>query len=640
MRIPDASDASRGRSFRAFAILLFVLAACGAGAAEDGRTFYVDFASGADTASGRSADQPWKHAPGDPNATAKPSSTMLRPGDTVRFRGGVIYRGSIVVAYDGAPGRPITYSGEGFGHGKAVISGREAFNVPLRGCAGEPACSGLPNAPQLQVAQMPAEVAVSDQLILNGRSLQLAQGPAPTDSFWFDNLKHFVAVPANDLAAAPDGETWRMRSPFLREALGARPAHDLVLHIWRVPNAISSLPVDSYDPQNGTITFRAKKLTPYPKQSLVALANHPALISGPDQFATIDGGKQIIVHAPPSNSATLEISRRKNAFDASARRHVVIEGFEIVGLAAGPTDWNGGTALLISPKGGADIAFRRNRVQDLTSWAGSAAVSANNVKGLDVTDNEFLNIQRGGGVGLGGGSSDVMIRRNVMRRIGRTGVAVLGAQRVWIDRNRISELQSVHANGIAVYLDNRDVLVSNNLVFDTPRALTFQGGPDADRLEIRNNLLRGSGRDGSAIQSWGRTARGVTISGNVLSVDGGAHALRLNGGDLGLIVQNNLIHGLLIFGTGALDWTISNNIYTAETYGGRNGTAAPFDKDNKFQGSLGKAGDIMFDDRRGNAEEKLCSALLSGPAPLPTWLPRADGEPPLAGVGPDGQCSG
>src|SRR5690606_18382514 len=124
----------------------------------------------------------------------------------------------------------------------------------------------------------------------------------------------------------------------------------------------------------------------------------------------------------------------------------------------------------------------------------------------------------------------------------------------------------------------------------TPRALTFQGGPASDKLAIRHNVLVGSGRDGSAIQSWGKKARGVTIEGNVLAVvDGGRSAVRLNGGDQAVQVKNNLIDGLLIAGALSPGWAIAGNVYTKENIGGRKAAAAQFDGDNTFSGSFEKS---------------------------------------------------
>jgi hypothetical protein len=123
----------RGRAMLCL-MLPFILAcpACGADTLQAPRTYYVDFDQGSDQANGTSATQAWRRAPGDPQAEGAPARTVLKPGDVVLFRGGVTYRGAIRIGASGEPGRPITYGGEGFGAGKAIISGRDTFEAQVR----------------------------------------------------------------------------------------------------------------------------------------------------------------------------------------------------------------------------------------------------------------------------------------------------------------------------------------------------------------------------------------------------------------------------------------------------------------------------------------------------------------------------
>ncbi len=91
-----------------------------------GTTYYVDYANGSDLNPGTNPSSPWEHAPGDPNAVGVPANTTLRPGDTVDFRGGVSYDGTIDLEWSGTPGEPITYDGNAngsFGAGMAVVDG-------------------------------------------------------------------------------------------------------------------------------------------------------------------------------------------------------------------------------------------------------------------------------------------------------------------------------------------------------------------------------------------------------------------------------------------------------------------------------------------------------------------------------------
>jgi len=96
--------------------------------------YYVDFSHGLDSNSGTSPTAPWKHAPGDPNAQGGPASVLLHPGDTVLFRGGVVYNGTIVLSESGRTGSPITYDGNSagtFGTGRAILDGEGSARGPL-----------------------------------------------------------------------------------------------------------------------------------------------------------------------------------------------------------------------------------------------------------------------------------------------------------------------------------------------------------------------------------------------------------------------------------------------------------------------------------------------------------------------------
>ncbi len=90
-------------------------------------TYYVDYVGGNDGNTGLLPTTAWQHAPGDVNARNSPSGIKLQPGDTVLFKGGVAYWGTINIKESGAQGNPITYDGNSagtWGNGKAIIDGQ------------------------------------------------------------------------------------------------------------------------------------------------------------------------------------------------------------------------------------------------------------------------------------------------------------------------------------------------------------------------------------------------------------------------------------------------------------------------------------------------------------------------------------
>lgn len=88
-------------------------------------TYFVDFVDGNDSATGTSAGTPFKRCPGDASATGIAAATALNAGDTVKFKGDVVYRGKITLTRSGTAGNPITYDGNSagdWGVGKAVMN--------------------------------------------------------------------------------------------------------------------------------------------------------------------------------------------------------------------------------------------------------------------------------------------------------------------------------------------------------------------------------------------------------------------------------------------------------------------------------------------------------------------------------------
>ncbi len=89
--------------------------------------YYVDFLNGSDSNNGRSPVSAFKHCPGDGDASIKAKSTKLSAGDTIIFKGGVVYRGIVDIKQSGtSEARMIVYDGNSrgdYGKGRAIIDG-------------------------------------------------------------------------------------------------------------------------------------------------------------------------------------------------------------------------------------------------------------------------------------------------------------------------------------------------------------------------------------------------------------------------------------------------------------------------------------------------------------------------------------
>ncbi|NLF30962.1 MAG: hypothetical protein GX591_08765, partial [Planctomycetes bacterium] len=159
--------------------------------------YYVDFAAGSDAWTGTSPDDAWQHCPGDPSALGNAAAATLAPGNTVLFKGGVRYRGTIVCRWSGAPGEPITYDGNTagtFGDGKAIFDGSE----PLTGwtpCASAADAGGNPHWAELWYAHAPGGTNANTSNLYQADTMcWMAQDPNQADPFFMDSIGGFHGI--------------------------------------------------------------------------------------------------------------------------------------------------------------------------------------------------------------------------------------------------------------------------------------------------------------------------------------------------------------------------------------------------------------------------------------------------------------
>ncbi len=273
--------------------------------------------------------------------TAQPARRKMRPGATPRetrrqagcrrrsrwgqairfqFRAGVVYRGSIPIKAQRRSGQTHNLFRTRVGGGRAIISGRDAVGAPPQPCSFLALYAHkLPNADRLVVIDLPAPVSSFDQIAMDGHILRLAQSPKLPDPFLFDDTANYVEAKVW-LSFHP----WRMaghgsfKTASSKRTWATMPLADLLVMILGYPECHYQRPSHGLRPRiTGTVLFQPLKFQRNEKSRVVfALANHPRLISQPYEYATIERGKKIIVHAP-SNGAKLEISRRAWWFTAA-----------------------------------------------------------------------------------------------------------------------------------------------------------------------------------------------------------------------------------------------------------------------------------------------------------------------------------
>jgi hypothetical protein len=559
---PGRPSMMRKAALGALAALWVIFALLGAPAraqAPGGRIFHVDFAGGSNAADGLSPATAWKHSPGDTAADGRPAAVQLRGGDIVRFRGGVVYRGSLRGLPSGSPDNRIRFQGDGWGPGKAILSGRDSQMTAFRRCADDPACASLSARDDLQIADLPAAMDATGQAAIDGRVLNLAQSPGLPDPFWSDDITAYNVIARTAILPVEGG--WRLTHPALRSLSSKGDLHDAFLYLWGMPNLIYTAKVRGIDAAVGALVAQAPKFRPYmDRDGRFAVANHVAFIQNEMDFATMGNGSRLVVAMRGgSRRATIEIGRRKTAIDATGASSISFEGFVIEGYSGDADARDGGVALLLAGRS-RDIAFINNHVRDLDSRAGAGAVQAIAVEGLQVDGNTFERLRHGSGVRTGASARNVRISGNRFERIGRTAVAIIGSQDVAIEDNTIEESRGVHGNAISIYLATSNVVVVRNLVMRAVRGITFHGGGgQPNDLAIKDNIVIVDGASSVGIQSWGRATTGVDISGNLVLAPAARSSVYLNVTDRRVSVTGNVLEGLYIPGAVPADWRVSGN---------------------------------------------------------------------------------
>ena len=520
-------------------------------------TYFVDFAAGRDSANGTSPATPWQHAPGDAAATGTPASVTLGAGDIVRFKGGVAYRGSIRAQTDGNAGQPITYTGSGYGSDAAIIEGADPVTA-ITPCPSAQACGGAPTWRKLSLVSFTPPATRFIKFFDSEGILQESQWPVPADPFFSDETASFAVSPLADKTRIESGS---LDSPQLAQLLGNNPSG--TLQIWVFGNLVVRRQVTGVD---GTVLrFDPAGIRLYPdRPGRYALTGSAAAIGAPGQYATAGPGRAIVWTRP---GGTLMIGNGRGGFDLNGRSHIAITGFVFRHQTAATDARTEGAAITRGGRQGSDLVIDGNRFENSSLWDGKGVITLSHIDDVKIRNNSIAGIERGSGMRIGANTSRIIVTGNRIDRVGRTGIAFLGASDSRIADNVITNLRGVHGNGISLYLNNRGVNVVNNRIIETDRPMTFRGDTKVvasgdHGFTIERNIFIATSTAQAALTSWGGNTRGVTIRNNVLIAPRGG--LLTNGSDTGVTIADNYLSGIIYHRGQGAGWKVADN-RTADT---------------------------------------------------------------------------
>jgi hypothetical protein len=514
--------------------------------------YYVDYEHGSDARVGTTPDAAWKHVPGDKAATGNAATTILRPGDTVRFRGGVAYRGSFTVSSSGAPGRPIVFAGDEWGTKPAIFEGADPAQT-LEPCPSASACAGAKNWKDLTlVSYAPPPTGLIKFFDTNGALFE-SQYPAPKNPFFADDVTEYLPTPAAEATRIEQGEIHsRPLASSLEENYG-----DASLSIWTYGNQVTRRPISSIS--DDVVRFPPQGLRLYKdRPGRIAVVNAAALIADRGQYAVIAPGRAVAWLR--AKDTYLQVGNGRRAIDLGGKSDVTIRGFIFQHYTS--SKYGEGVQITNSGSVSERISIEKNTFQHSSLYSGAGAIMIGRVNHADIKENTFKYIERGSGIRTNlKPVTNLSITGNRFENIGKTGILVMGSHDVQITNNVLSDLYGIHGNGISVYMDNRNVHVVGNKVINASRPMTFHGeepgsSPGDHNISIRDNMFLTKSLGSGALISYGKM-RGVLIENNVLIAP--KNGLILSAKDQNVTVRNNATTGIATKGETPSGWTIDGN---------------------------------------------------------------------------------
>ena len=510
---------------------------------KDGYTYYVDYDNGADTNSGRSTLAPFKHSPGDDNATGIADSTSLTQGDTVIFKGGVVYRGEINCLWSGASGNPIVYDGNTagtFGTGRAILDGSEELTGWTQ-CTSASECDGNTNYANIYWTYLPAGVTTySANLYEDDNLVWVAQHPNQTDPFWFDDIDNYLTFDSATSTTIVDSDYFTMAGTDYWDGY-------TYIIIWAGANEVFPQRVTGYDPTTNTISYDTLGVNHY-DPGKYAMSNSLKILDTAGEYVVredqtdANGGAKVYLWPLTSgvSGKTFTVSVRQNVIEIQDESYITITGFRIQKAGSG-LGQSGGAGSAIRNTGGAsyryDITIQDNELTMNKSMEKQPVISLSDIDNCLIDNNHIWENVRSRGMIL----SDCRyssIANNLVEKNGGTAIDYYGALYSDIVGNTVRESYGVHANGITVYLNSDDVFIGGNIVTDSNIAFTCQASDnltlaynvfetnsgiycvavwnDCDSVEFYNNVIMNTGTPGSGISIGSTNNTNIVAKNNII----------------------------------------------------------------------------------------------------------------------------
>jgi len=514
-----------------------------------GTTYYIDFDGGSDTNNGLLSSTAFKHCPGDDNATDTAGVTSLMPGDTVLFKGGVCYRGSITCQWSGSAAGSITYDGNSlgtFGTGLAVIDGSE----PVTGwtqCQSADDCGGNPNWQNIYTTTVSWETdPYTANMYEDDQLLWTSQNPDLSDPFFFDSLGNYRPIHSDNVTRTS------LTDPSYFTQSDPDYWNGAYIIVWGVPNIIRVCKITGYVPAEHKVLFNDTGSDSLYSDRTVyyATTNHLLHITVPGEYV-VDEQTDTIYLWPRTggdiSQKEITVSRRHVGVNINGRNYITIDGLKIQKHTGGVGEIYRGIAVMDRLGGDHNVIHDNIMTMNRSIQKQGVIRMYGGCRDITVEDNYIYENPKNRGMILD--FIDSVCRNNTMRKNGGTGIAFYGCVNSQMLGNTVLEHTGMHSNGLTLYLSCQNCLVAYNSVYDGHNALTMQNSSD---LTFAYNILH-TNVNSTTATDWGG-CNGIYYYNNVmLSRYGNA----LGGSSTNIVARNNIIDG------GAVSGNMSHNIYTS-----------------------------------------------------------------------------
>lgn len=535
-------------------------------------SYYVDYDSGNNANKGTTPASPWRHCPGDPNATGVAAATVPGPGDIVYFKGGVVYRGRIIVKGGGSTSAPVTYDGSpgGWGSGKAIIDG--TIKLTWTRCTAEGSGTSEvlnSNFANIYYATLPGGADWQIPVFEGNQWLVRSGTQNQVDPWHYNNTDYFQSSQGGVTSTSTKSTTYfnQSDSNYWKSAI-------MMVHISG--NAIGYQAITGFDPNTSTVSYSDIGV-PYRDQNWdngyhFSVINGQRQISGPGQYAVDIASRRILVW-PYTNVALLSVGSEPYCFNTNAKSYVTIRNFVLQGTYGASYE----AGRLIT--GNSSVPTNGVRIEQCTlrNAVGGGATAAIYTFGAGNSPNIVSNnnLSRIYGRGIFGTGSNFIFQSNEISYV--TGTAMYSQNHPTVGNtngqyldNYIHDCGAVHANGMTIYggavnpsAVASDFVVARNRVIRQnhrygPFAVSLQGHRN---IRFVNNVLDGNIADDGAVPGsdyieWYNN----TINGN-LRILGAENSKRC-------VVRNNIITAGILNNTNE-SWSgieRSYNIYATPSW--------------------------------------------------------------------------